>query len=196
MTTRLRFALPQLGIVLLLFGVIAGAAPASAQTLGWTTLERDDLHFAIAFPGDQLPPEIALRVADPQFVSIHDWPSAATQETVRFAAYDLEDDDSTDAMLQALVRQRLLNAAAQAVGERAVVDAETPVTLQGFAGIELRYHDSQWQYRSRIFVVRRFAKVFTTTVTTYPDRPFSADATKFETSLQVVSQQSSVASLQ
>jgi hypothetical protein len=196
MTTRSRFTLPQLGMALLLFGLFAAARPATAQTTDWTTLERDDLHFSILMPGDELPPEIALRVADPQFSSIHNWPSAATQETVRFVAYDLEDDDSSDATLQAIVHRRLLDAAAQATGERAYVDAERPVTLQGFSGLEVSYHDSQWQYRSRIFVVRRYDKVFTTTVTTYPDRPFSADAAKFEQSLQVVSPATTTASVQ
>ena len=193
--TSTRFA-SQFAIALLFFGLLAAARPAVAQTLDWTTLERDDLHFSILMPGDTLPPEIALRVADPQFAAIHNFPSAATQETVRLVAYDLEDDNSTDAAVQELVRQRLLDAAGQATGERVFVDATTPVTLQGFAGIEVSYHDSQWQYRSRIFVVRRYAKVFATTVTAYPDRPFSADAAKFETSLQIVTSATSTASLQ
>ena len=201
MTSRSRFVLRQLGFALLLGApykrlllvwgltttlLLAAARPAAAQTAGWTTLQRSDLHFSIAFPGDTLPPEFVAQLADPQYSAGHAWPSADRGELVRFIAYDLQDWQSSDAALQAGMLQRLLDEAARRTSEHPIIDAQTPVTLQGFAGLEVRYHDSEWQYRSRIFVVRSCNEVFTTTVTTLPSMPFSADAATFEASLQVV----------
>lgn len=166
-----------LGFLLLVFLL------APAQSGQWTTLERDDLYFAINFPGDTLPPEFLSRPPAPQFLAVHTWPSATSHEVVRFVAYDLANDGTTDDQLIALMRNRLLSSGA--IGEPCVLDSDQPAWLSGYPGRVLAYHDSQWQYRTRIFVVRPYEKLFTTCVITYPSQPFSADALAFEDSLRL-----------
>ena len=166
-----------LGFLLLVFLI------ASAQTTQWTELRRDDLHFAIDFPGDTLPPEFASRPLVSQFAAVHTWPSATYNEVVRCSVYELEDDATSDAQLLAL--QRDLTLARGARDEPCVLDSEYDDALSGFPGHVMTYHDAYWQYRSKFYVVRRFDKMYATVVITYNDRPFSSAAQQFEDSLRL-----------
>ena len=157
---------------------------ATAQTTQWTELRRDDLHFTIDFPGPLLPPEFDSHPLQPQFAAVHSWPSAGTHEAIRCVVYELADTTDSDAELLTLTRDLMLRAGSH--GEQCTLDSEFPTSLNGFPGRAFTYHDSQWRYRGKIYVVRAYGKLYATVVTTYPDQPFSADAEQFEDSLRLI----------